>query len=102
MAWCPYEMLVYRFLDELRGSASVTFAIQLLASLNFSAFTIGLDGAAASVRIRGLAVSEKGGKRPPSQKGPLTVPMVLALEDTILDAKCLPDAVVAGQTLFCI
>ena len=33
---------------------------------------------------------------------PLTCPMIIALEQRVLDSDCLPDATIAGQTLFCL
>ena len=66
---------------------------------------VGLDGAEEithSPRIRGLAAKLLAKKRPIRQMIPLSKQMVMTLERAVVESECLPDAIIAGQALFCV
>eukprot|EP00971_Amphidinium_carterae_P299884 5957865-Amphidinium_carterae.1 len=86
---------------------AATFPQQLLESMAFARWTVGMDGAdqmESSPRIQGLAVAQRSKKRPLHQVLVLTVAMVVALETLKVarDSECDVDAVIAGQLLFCL
>eukprot|EP00971_Amphidinium_carterae_P287597 5709112-Amphidinium_carterae.1 len=105
VAFPVHESSVYRFRDSSWGMSSATFSSQLLKSLNFAAFAVGLQGAAdaaSSRRVKGLAGAEKGHKRPLTQKVPSSVAMVRALESAAASSSCDSDAAIARQALLCL
>ena len=106
MTLCLYkEEEVYRFLSGKQESIAPTFAQQLLEAVSFAHHVVGLDGAediTHSPRIRGLAAKLLSRKRPIRQMAPLTKTMIMALERAVVDSECLPDAIIAGQALFCV
>ena len=99
------EAVAYRFLASKQEVLAPSFAQQLIEAATFAQHVVGLDGAeavAGSLRIRGLASKLMANKRPLKQMEPLSVSMIVALEETVLHSECLPDAVIAGQALFCL
>ena len=81
------EHLVYEYMKNSLHKAP-SFHRSLLLTISFASFHFGLDGAKtvlASGRIKGCAQKHYAEKRKLTQRPPLTVEQVMALEQIVLD-----------------
>ncbi|CAE7235270.1 unnamed protein product [Symbiodinium sp. CCMP2592] len=115
-AWCACqaaeplrvdEEQLYAYLCEMRSSnRGATSGNKFLQSLTFLEYSVGLiffsTDVAVSARVRGVARDMALTKAPLSQRPPLTVEQVAALEALLVNDLNDTDACVLGQILFAV
>ncbi|CAE7203401.1 unnamed protein product [Symbiodinium sp. CCMP2592] len=115
-AWCARqaaeplrvdEEQLYAYLCEMRSSnRGATSGNKFLQSLTFLEYSVGLiffsTDVAVSARVRGVARDMALTKAPLSQRPPLTVEQVAALEALLVNDLNDTDACVLGQILFAV
>lgn len=85
------ESKVFEYIKELKDHAAPTAPSSFMSALNFSRYTLDMEGAREvtdSARIRGVASSAKRKKRPKKQKRNLKVDEVATLECQAQTSKC--------------
>ena len=99
------ESVVYRYMLELKETGSPTTAMSFLQSWTFLFHQAGMLGPGIEVlssRVRGAARSMFALKRPLKQAAPLTVLMLVALENVVSLAPYEHWKIIAGHMLLCL
>lgn len=98
------ESVIYRYVVYLKDHGAPTTASSFLQAWNFLHHCIGLltTGEILSSRVKGAARAAMSLKRPLQQSLPLTVKMIVALENVFFFAPYNHWKVVAGHLLMCL
>ena len=98
------ESLIYRYVVYLKEHGKPTTATSFTQAWNFLHHSIGLltAGEIVSSRVRGAARARLALKRPLQQAAPLSVKMIVALENVFRFAPYTHWRIVAGHLLMCL